>query len=593
MVLRSMRKLVGLLAGLLVIIFSSCDDSSTPEDVTIAEVMGDVVTQIYAEGAENDFSDKTQDEVLEWFTEEEKKVLATKYWNFNVDQPVEVYIAQDQRQEEDPFWLNENGFQKTDQIVKNSHVTYNLWKKDFPAGLVELGINGLDRHRYVYFVIVKPKEGESPLFVEPVFPAQQKISVFEEGAFTYHDWDELVITDLPSELEGSVLLPTYRGRSREAHLIGGFRQTEFPSSDTIDHIVQTWSGDPRTSLTIGWRTSVDVDQSELKYWKEGSTDTMTISGDAETLEDRMLSNDRYIKRFTADITGLTPGTTYNYRLSTSAYDSPSYQFVTDDGSDQFTFGWFGDVHNHPNWGELLQKVDGENEDIRFYLQAGDLVNTGLFRDDWDRLIQYSGNVFRNKPFMAVPGNHDSQEGLPPLRFLEYLKYPHNGPYEEEYGMTYTFRYGNTEFFMMDCVTTSVEDQAEWLEEQLQASDAVFKIASFHFSAFTPHEDYDDIVGSWVPLFEKYGVDLVFTGHFHYYQRIKAHGAKLSEKGTPTYIMSVGTTMKNEDVAVSTEYEKTLYRDHLVQIVNVNGKRLELVAQDSDGNEIDRYVIDKN
>src|SRR5690625_2154336 len=91
MVLRSMKNLTGLLFGLFVLIFSSCEDSSAPDDMTIADVMGDVVTHIYEEGAEDDFSSKTQDEVLEWLTEDEKEVLATKYWNFKVDQPVEVY----------------------------------------------------------------------------------------------------------------------------------------------------------------------------------------------------------------------------------------------------------------------------------------------------------------------------------------------------------------------------------------------------------------------------------------------------------------------------------------------------------------------
>src|SRR5690625_3126815 len=143
MVLRSMKNLTGLLLSLFVLIFSSCEDSSAPYDMTIADVMGYVVTQIYEEEAEDDFSSKTQDEVLEWFTEDEKEVLATKYWNFKVDQPVEVYVAKDQRQEEVPFWLDENGLQKTGQKVRNSNVTYDVLKKDITAVQVGLGINGL------------------------------------------------------------------------------------------------------------------------------------------------------------------------------------------------------------------------------------------------------------------------------------------------------------------------------------------------------------------------------------------------------------------------------------------------------------------
>src|SRR5690625_7866334 len=91
---------------------------------------------------------------------------------------------------------------------------------------------------------------------------------------------------------------------------------------------------------------MEEDQNKLKYWKEGSADTVSISGKSEILEDRMLSNDRYIRRYTADITGLEPGTTYHYRLKTEDYHYPVYQFVTDSGSDQFTFVWFVCVHDH-------------------------------------------------------------------------------------------------------------------------------------------------------------------------------------------------------------------------------------------------------
>ncbi|MEZ4904972.1 MAG: hypothetical protein R2822_26070 [Spirosomataceae bacterium] len=48
------------------------------------------------------------------------------------------------------------------------------------------------------------------------------------GAFTYHDWDDLTLSEVPVSLQGQILFSTIRGRAREAHLIGAFRQTSTP-----------------------------------------------------------------------------------------------------------------------------------------------------------------------------------------------------------------------------------------------------------------------------------------------------------------------------------------------------------------------------
>lgn len=579
--------------GILFIV--ACQSNEAPEAPakTVSDVISDAVTKIYYEGREGQFAEYTQEDVLREFNETEKQVLASQYWVFSINQEAVVYHCRDVTQKEIPFWLEESGFQKTDKEIKNKFDTFEVWKKTYPAGKVQLGINGFDRHNKVYFTVVKPVHTDQPLVIDPVFPEHQITHALEEGSYTYFDWDELVITELPADMKGATLMVTNRGRAREAHLIrDAFRQTDFPSSDTIDQILIAWSDDPKTTITLGWRTSTDVKSSVIQYWEAGSKDTISVVADLEILEDRMLANDRFNHRFRSYLNDLDPGTTYQYKLSTPSYTSAVYSFTTDSGGDEFEFGWFGDVHNNPDWGKVLQEGDSRFSNIRFYLQSGDIVNTGLYRDDWDKLIEYSGEVFRNKPFMAAPGNHDAQNGLPPTRYLEYLKYPHNGPPDEIPGLTYTFTYGNTQFFMLDCVSSPVEDLAEWLEEELKKSGTTFKIAAFHFSPFTPFEEYEDIKQSWVPLFEKYNVDLVLTAHFHYYQRTKAYGADLAETGTPTYIMSVGTTHLYEGESTPHENEVVFFRNHMFPHITINKNRLEIVTYDRHFEELDRYVIEK-
>ena len=63
-------------------------------------------------------------------------------------------------------------------------------------------------------------------------------------------------------------------------------------------------------------------------------------------------------------------------------------------------------------------------------------------------------------------------------------------------------------------------QTRWLKRHLAASTATWKIVSLHHPAYTcgGYLSNPAVVSRWVPLFERYGVDLVLSGHDHNYQR---------------------------------------------------------------------------
>lgn len=113
-------------------------------------------------------------------------------------------------------------------------------------------------------------------------------------------------------------------------------------------------------------------------------------------------------------------------------------------------------------------------------------------------------------FYAALGNHDD----PTQRF--YKPFNMNG---ERY---YTFSKGSARFFVLD---SNYMDQAQikWLEEQLSRSNDRWKIAYFHhplYSSGEKHGSEVDLRTQVEPLFMKYGVDVVFAGHEHFYERIK-------------------------------------------------------------------------
>lgn len=578
----------GLLIILSVVLLLSCsrqDHRSNP----IPEVMDRVIRKIYEDGVVEHFANIDQYNVLNYFQEEELKVLSSAYWVFDVDSDVEVFVCRDVQQKEVPFWLIRDGFEKTKLIVENEHVQYEVWSKVFPKGRVHLGINGFDRHRFVYFVAVKPVVEDTKLEINAVWPKEQVVLPMQKGSFTYSDWDELVLTSVAGELEGAALLPTFRGRSREAHLINAFRKTDYPSSLEADQILLTWTDDPKTTQTISWRTNMEIESCTLMYWERGADDTLKRHAEHEVISDALLANDPDVKRFSITLKDLRAGTGYEYCILSDTQQSPVFTFKTDAGSDRFEFGWFGDVHNDLTWGGLLRYWDQMFPNTSFYLQAGDLVNTGLYRDHWDQLWYAAKPLTNKKAFMAVPGNHDSQEGLFPAMYLDYLKYPHNGPNDAPKGLSYNFVYGNTLFLMLNVVGMSVDSQKEWLDSTLAKSQETFKIAVFHFPPFAPESDYKDIVEHWVPLFEKYQVDLVFNGHFHYYLRKKAPG----KSDGPIYIMSVGTKEKQHKNMPISHSEKWAHTGYLYQQVKIDGNTLELVSVDSLGSQVDQLKITKN
>src|SRR5690606_12456902 len=138
--------------------------------------------------------------------------------------------------------------------------------------------------------------------------------------------------------------------------------------------------------------------------------------------------------------------------------------------------------------------------------------------------------------------------------------------------------------MMD-VTLPIEEQTEWLEDQLKSSKQEWKFAVFHFPPYNSVEFYQDIIDEWGPLFDRYHVDMVISGHFHYYLRTKPiHAGKVEDnpaEGT-IYLMSVGTTGKNKEMKPAEYAEIQFGADHLYQHVEIVGSSLRYTSYGADG-----------
>jgi predicted phosphodiesterase len=113
---------------------------------------------------------------------------------------------------------------------------------------------------------------------------------------------------------------------------------------------------------------------------------------------------------------------------------------------------------------------------------------------------------------GVLGNHDYHVGR---GRYELGLLGMTGPY-------YTRRLGDVQLFFLDSNTVT-DRQTAWLEQELAASSAIWKIAVFHHPPYTCGLHSGDVAVQerWIPLFEQYGVQIVLSGHDHNYQRFAA------------------------------------------------------------------------
>ena len=113
-------------------------------------------------------------------------------------------------------------------------------------------------------------------------------------------------------------------------------------------------------------------------------------------------------------------------------------------------------------------------------------------------------------FYAALGNHDE----PSQRFYK--------PFNMDGQRYYTHGTDNVEFFVLDS-TYMTPQQLAWLKEELRTSGAKWKIPYMHhplYSSGEKHGSERDLQLLIEPLFLENGVDVVFAGHEHFYERLK-------------------------------------------------------------------------
>ncbi|GIX06103.1 MAG: hypothetical protein KatS3mg115_0506 [Candidatus Poribacteria bacterium] len=540
-------------------------------------------------------------------TEEERHILSTEHISFRVNVPVTLYVLRDQDLKEEPFWLTGGEFEKTDWTAVVDGDDFDIWKRDYPAGWIGLGVNAIGDEEEHYLVVVVPQEPGANLEISDLYPGYLDVTEAKPGASAYVDDEDEKVERLPEALIGQRMIRTAEQLEDDANL-WRIRVTNYPASREPDQIVLTWSEDPRTTQTIQWRTSTAVTRGVVQYQKKAAFLTFqpqppqTVEAKREVLETPNIANDPVCHRFTATLRNLEPGTTYVYTVGdgTPEGTSPLMEFTTaPDEVRPFSFIYMGDAQNGlDRWGSLIHTAFRLRPDAAFYLMAGDLVNRGNDRDDWDSFFYNAGDIFAQRPLVPVIGNHECQGGHPTL-YLKLFDLPDNAPETVETERVYAFRYSNALFIVLDS-NLSPTAQVEWLDRTLQEhADATWKFVSYHHPAYSSHprRDNTDLRAAWVPIFDKHHVDVVLQGHDHAYLRtypMRNNEVVSSPSEGTIYVVSVsGTKMYDQADRYYKEVGFTNVSTYQVLDIQLSNDRLHYRAYDLNGNLRDEFEIVKS
>jgi hypothetical protein len=178
-------------------------------------------------------------------------------------------------------------------------------------------------------------------------------------------------------------------------------------------------------------------------------------------------------------------------------------------------------------------------------------------------------------FHAALGNHDN----PSQRFYE--------PFGMGGMRFYSFRRDRVEFFVLDSTAITTE-QTRWLADALRASDAPWKIAYFHhpiYSSGERHGAEEQLRATVEPLFVEHGVDVVFSGHEHFYERLKP------QRGIAYFIQGGSAKLRRGNIRSGSPLtERGFDTDRSFTLVEISGDRMYFETISRTGEVVDTGAL---
>lgn len=215
--------------------------------------------------------------------------------------------------------------------------------------------------------------------------------------------------------------------------------------------------------------------------------------------------------------------------------------------------------------------------FEFVLLMGDNI---YYQEKAEDLKTKFENVYRpllndGVKFYASLGNHDESN----QRFYEHFNM--NG---QEY---YRIEKGGVSFYALNS-TYMDKRQIDWLEAELSKDTAKWKIAFFHhppYSSGKRHGSSEDIRAIVEPIFLKHGVDVVFTGHEHFYERLKP------QKGIYYFVTGAGGEVRKNNIRKNSAMtEKGFDADLSFMLLEITKDEMHFQVISRSGATVDSGIV---
>ncbi len=340
------------------------------------------------------------------------------------------------------------------------------------------------------------------------------------------------------------------------------------------------------------------EKAEIRYGKDSNKLSKIQKGEVRITR----YGDVKISTFYIDIADLEPDTTYFYKIKNSVPDL-TYAFRTFPEGASFTFVVFGD--NRTNL-EIFKKIASliYYEKPLFVIHTGDCVDTGTLYSGmnvlvgWEEFLNTMMPVMKEAPVYIAFGNHEAGgEDF----FTTYFP-PLSAEFSPFY---YSFSTGWVTFFILNSESdlSSSGEQILWLENELSGVKNGSLIGVIHRPPYSSSEHGElaeegkeneilIIRERLVPIFERYGFKMVFSGHEHNYERTYP-----IKKGTvdPTgvvYVITGGGGAPLYELRLENPWTAVFKKTYNYVVVNSYSSSFVITAKDIGGKMIDTFEINK-
>ena len=242
------------------------------------------------------------------------------------------------------------------------------------------------------------------------------------------------------------------------------------------------------------------------------------------------------------IDGLDPGRRYRYEVACGSEVAQGEFATAPTPGMPFSFVVFGDSRSNAGAHRMVvERIQREVPD--FLVGTGDMVDDGSQERQWQEFFDIERDLLRENVLFPALGNHDRQgRGRTADNFRKYFALPENSLDPERY---YAFTYSSARFLVLDsnAYSFSLTDQTQWIERELQSArldariEHVFVVMHHPPFSISLHGGQTDLRERWTPLFEKYQVTAVFSGHDHVYSRAQHENVRYfvsGGAGAPVY-----------------------------------------------------------